>query len=199
MTIPALIHRNSGTPVADAATSTSLGRDYMPVRPGWESTENRALPTKHDRGVLGTAHVGALPPAFPEQNETTTIPVVPLFTCILLPPAIATWSAARHLKVKTQCAHRSTRFSLARFRAEPRGRRGSCQRKTPRRLSKLLRRRLVEDEVPTLAYPKVPSRVVPFPNLLNRESPYETRKKSPAFRFPPVHNVLRNLPLTQAV
>ena len=36
MTMPALIHRNSGTPVADAATSTSLGRDYKPVRPGRE-------------------------------------------------------------------------------------------------------------------------------------------------------------------
>jgi HlyD family secretion protein len=59
MTIPALIHRNSGTPVADAATSTSLARDYKPVRPGRESTENRAPSTKHDRGVLDTAHVGA--------------------------------------------------------------------------------------------------------------------------------------------
>ena len=59
MTIPALIHRNSGTPVADAATSTSLARDYKPVRPGRESTENRAPPTKHDRGVLDEAHVGA--------------------------------------------------------------------------------------------------------------------------------------------
>ena len=59
MTIPALIQRNSGTPVADAATSTSLARDYKPVRPGRESTENRAPPTKHERGVLDTAHVGA--------------------------------------------------------------------------------------------------------------------------------------------
>lgn len=57
MTIPALIQRNSGTPVADAATSTSLARD--PVRPGRELTENRAPPTKRDRGVLDTAHVGA--------------------------------------------------------------------------------------------------------------------------------------------
>ena len=163
MTMPALIHRNSGTPVADAATSTSLGRDYKPVRPGRELTENRALPTKHDRGVLGTAHVGALPPASPEQNETTTIPVVPLFTCISLPLAIATWSAARHLKVKTQYAHRSTRFSLARFRAERRGRRGSCQRKTPRRLSVSVRRRFVEkDQIPAVACPKAPSRAGPW-------------------------------------
>ena len=173
MTMPALIHRNSGTPVADAATSTSLGRDYKPVRPGRESTENSALPTKHDRGVLGTAHVGALPPASPEQNETTTIPVVPLFTCISLPLAIATWSA-RHLKVKTQYAHRSTRFSLARFRAERRGRRGSCQRKTPRRLSVSVRRRFVEkDQILQLLVQKLP--------------------------VAPVHGILGDLPMFRAV
>ena len=50
---------------------------------------------------------------------------MPVFTRISFPPAIATWSAARHSEVKSQCAHRSTRFSLARFRAEPGGRRGS--------------------------------------------------------------------------
>ena len=56
---------------------------------------------------------------------------------------------------------------------------------------KLLRRRFVEDEVPALAYPKVPSRVVPFLNLRYRESP--------EFRFSPVHNVVTHLPVTQAV
>jgi hypothetical protein len=61
----------------------------------------------------------------------------------------------------------STRFSLARFRAELGGRRGSCQRKTSRRPSKQLRRRFVEDD--TLAYPKV-SRVVPLLDLRYRES-----------------------------
>ena len=140
-----------------------------------------------------------MPPAFPERNKTTTITGSSAFTCISLPPAIATWSAARHLKMKTQCAHRSTRFSLARFRAESRGHRGSCQRKTQRRPTKLLRRRFVEVEVPALAYPKVPSRVVPFLNLLNRESPYETRKKVRRSSSNPVHNVLRHLPLIQAV
>ena len=43
--------------------------------------------------------------------------------------------------MKWQCAHRSRQFSLARFRAELEGRRGSSQRKTPRRPSKQLRRR----------------------------------------------------------
>jgi hypothetical protein len=50
-----------------------------------------------------------------------------------------------------------------------------------------------EDEVPALAYPKVPSRVVPFLDLLYRESTTWKHKKRPAFRFPPVHNVLRHL------
>jgi len=58
MTIPAQGHRNARTPVADSATSTSLAHDYKPVAPSQESTENRARPTKHDRGGLGTAHVG---------------------------------------------------------------------------------------------------------------------------------------------
>jgi predicted Fe-S protein YdhL (DUF1289 family) len=71
-------------------------------------------------------------------------------------------------EVKSQCAHRSTRFSLARLR----------------RPSKLLRRRFVKDEVPALVYSKVPSRVVPFLNLLYRESQYETRKKKTGVPFP---------------
>jgi hypothetical protein len=51
----------------------------------------------------------------------------------------------------------------------------------------------VADDAPALAYPKVPSRVVPFLDLLYRESTNETHKKRPAFRIPPVHNVLRLL------
>src|SRR5262249_19701854 len=58
MTIPAQNHRNARTPVADAATSTSLAHDRKPVAPGSESTEDKAPPTKHERGVLDTAHVG---------------------------------------------------------------------------------------------------------------------------------------------
>src|SRR5262249_51701547 len=58
MTIPAQSHRNARTPVADAATSTSLAHDYKPVAPGQESTENKAPPTKHDRGVNGADYVG---------------------------------------------------------------------------------------------------------------------------------------------
>src|SRR5262249_55694955 len=49
---------NARTPVADAATSTSLAHDYKPVAPGQESTENKAPPTKHDRGVNGADYVG---------------------------------------------------------------------------------------------------------------------------------------------
>jgi hypothetical protein len=58
MTIPALIHRNAGKPDTDAATSTSLAHDYKPVARGQESTEKGVPPTKLDRGVLGTAHIG---------------------------------------------------------------------------------------------------------------------------------------------
>lgn len=50
----------------------------------------------------------------------------------------------------------------------------------------------VEDEVSAFACPKVPSRVVPFLKSLFTG---KTQKRA-AFRFPPLHNVLRHLPPT---
>jgi hypothetical protein len=49
---------------------------------------------------------------------------------------------------------------------------------------KLLRRRFVEDEVPALAYPKVPSRVVPFLNLRYREVMKRAKKARSSASLP---------------
>jgi HlyD family secretion protein len=93
MTIPALIHRDAENPVADAATSTSSARNHKPVGPGQEWAEKRVPPTRHERGVFDTAHVGT---SKARQGVRRRLLIVALVAAAAGASVAGWWFAQRH-------------------------------------------------------------------------------------------------------